>query len=270
MSDIRNAFTEKNSGELIYLTSETITAAHAFTTRFGGVSAGVLSSLNLGENRGDDPENVRENYRRLLSALSLDGLPIAFARQVHGAGVLTADKADAHELFAPIPYEADALVTGETGLALVVFIADCVPVLLHDPSAGVIAAVHCGWRGTVADILKNTVDAMMKLGSCPKSIRAAIGPSIGACCFEVGPEVTQAIEALLGPDAQDLYRPRENFEGKFLADLRGVCARRLETLGLRAGSIAVSSECTMCGSDKYWSHRAAKGARGSQAAIIAR
>ena len=261
-------FLENNCGDLVYMTSTAIPAKHAFTTRFGGVSEGIWTSLNLGENRGDDPEHVRENYRRLCAALDLPMDSLVFSRQVHGAEVRVVTAADRHTLFAAVPYEADALVTNQTGLTLTVFTADCVPVLLHDPVHGVIAAVHCGWRSSVADILGNTLREMNALGAQPENIRAAIGPAISACCFEVGPEVPEALRSWLGADAEAYIRPEEGVEGKFLVDLKGANRARLMQLGLKADSITVSDECTVCKSDKYWSHRATKGQRGSQASLI--
>ena len=144
--------------------------------------------------------------------------------------------------------------------------ADCLPALLHDPAAGVIGAVHCGWRGSVADILGAAVAQMCALGAHPADIRAAIGPGIGACCFEVGPEVVAAAEALLHEPLGALVCPRA--DGKALLDLKGVNARRLAQLGVPAGQIAVSDACTMCRPDVFWSHRATNGRRGVQAAVI--
>ena len=146
-------------------------------------------------------------------------------------------------------FTCDGFVTNEPGVALAVFMADCLPALLHDPAAGVIGAVHCGWRGSVADIL-----------------RAAIGPGIGACCFEVGPEVVAAAEALLGAPLGALVRPTVG--DRALLDLKRVNALRLTQLGIPAEQIAVSDACTMCRPDVFWSHRATDGRRGVQAAVI--
>ncbi|MFR6425135.1 MAG: peptidoglycan editing factor PgeF [Oscillospiraceae bacterium] len=163
-------------------------------------------------------------------------------------------------------FTCDGFVTNEPDVPLAVFMADCLPALLHDPVAGVIGAVHCGWRGSVADILGAAVAQMCALGAHPADIRAAIGPGIGACCFEVGPEVVAAAEALLHEPLGTLVRPRA--DGKALLDLKGVNARRLAQLGVPAGQIAVSDACTMCRPDVFWSHRATDGRRGVQAAVI--
>ncbi|MCL2343507.1 MAG: peptidoglycan editing factor PgeF, partial [Firmicutes bacterium] len=237
-----------------------------------GVSAGYLSALNLGEHRGDVPENVRENYRRLGAALDIDPAKLVFSHQVHGAEVRAVTAADAHTLFAPVPYEADGLVTNQMGLPLIIFIADCVPVLLCDPGHGVIAAVHCGWRSSVADILGAAVEKMRELGAETAEIRAAIGPAIGVCCFETGANVPETLCAWLGERAEAFIYPapkrKKKAEEKYFCDLKGANRYRLLTLGLRAENIDVAVACTMCERDKFWSHRATKGSRGSQAAVI--
>lgn len=262
-------FVEKTINAVTFMTSGAIGTAHAFTTRLGGVSTGSFSSLNLGAARGDDPECVRENYRRLGSALGLpsDGR-FVFSRQVHGNAVRTVTYGDALEPLGAVPYEADALVTNQRQLPLIIFTADCVPVLLHDPIHSVIGAVHCGWRSTVADILGATVESMKKLGASPEDIRAAIGPAICERCFETGPEVPEAVRALLGADAAEALISPRDVPGKFLVALKGVNRVRLVQLGLSPDNIGVSDECTMCNADRYWSHRVHGAARGSQASVI--
>lgn len=260
------AFHEQMSGGVVWMTSDLLPVKHAFTTRLGGVSTGALSSLNLGEHRGDDRENVMENYRRLGEALSIDPSSMVFTKQVHGTNVPIVTRADARGPFGPVRYEADGLVTGERSLPLTAFTADCIPVLLCDPDKGVAAAVHCGWRGSVADILGVAVARMRELGAQPRDIRAAIGPGIGFCCFETGAEVPEAMKRWLGGDAEGLYFQKDG--GKFMADLQWANHRRLLQLGLRTENIDVSDECTVCNCDKYWSHRASGGDRGAQAAII--
>lgn len=252
---------------VVTMTAPTIGARHAFTTRFGGVSAGHLASLNLGENRGDDPDAVRENYRRLGEAVGFDAGRMAFTKQVHGNTVRTVTEADARELFTPFRYEADGIVTDVPGLALICYTADCVPVLLCDGKNGVVGAVHCGWRSSVADILGVAVEKMRGLGAEAEHICAAIGPAIGYCCFEVGPEVVAAAEKYVG-DLDGLVRQSAEKAWKYYLDLRGANARRLAQLGLKEEHIAVSDECTVCLHDKYWSHRYTKGARGAQGAVI--
>lgn len=249
-----------------YLTAPTISARHAFTTRIGGVSEGYLAGLNLGSNRGDVPERVFENYRLLGEATGIDVRRMAFTKQVHGNTVRTVTEADVHVFGTAVPYAADGLVTNVPGLALICFTADCVPVLLCDGAAGVVAAVHCGWRSSVADIPGSAIAAMTALGAAPERICAAIGPAISRCCFEVGGEVIAAAERWLGADAAGLYTADPS--GKYHLDLKGANARRLLQLGLREENIAVSGACTMCAPETFWSHRYTKGQRGTQGALI--
>ena len=194
---------------------------------------------------------------------------MCFTHQVHGNTLRYVTEADRQmPPLDRLPPDCDGLVTDVPGLPIVVFTADCVPVLLCDEKVGVVAAVHCGWKGTVKDMPGATVEAMTKLGARAENIRVAIGPAISRCCFETGPEVPQAVYALLGRDAAGLCPPEEGVPGKYMVDLKEVNRRRFLQLGLRTEHIDVSAECTMCQSDKYWSHRATKGVRGTQASII--
>ena len=259
-------FIEKNQQDLIYMSSTVIGARHAFLTRFGGVSEGPFFSLNLGSNRGDDPAAVRENYRRAASLMGVGIDDCAVTRQVHGNVVRIVTKADRHPCMTPVPYEADGIVTAEKGLPIFCFTADCVPALLLDREAGVAGAIHCGWRSSAADILKNAVEQMESLGARRERICAAMGPAIGRCCFETDEDVPLALSAYLGGDTEGLWDRKEN--GKYLVDLRLANKRRLLQLGLGEENIDLSAECTVCCHEKYWSHRYTKGNRGSQAACI--
>ena len=259
-------FVQENENGLVYMRSSLIPARHAFTTRFGGVSEGIYASLNLGSNRGDDPATVRENYRRVAALLGAEIDGCCVTKQVHGVEVRTVTAADRHVCMSAVPYEADGLVTAERGLPIFCFTADCVPVLLCDAEHGVAAAVHCGWRSAAGDILGEALKKMRALGADPAHIAAAIGPSIGFCCFETHRDVPDAVERWLGGDTEGLIRGRGG--GKYLVDLRGANARRLRQLGVPAAQIDVSDECTFCSHEKYWSHRYTSGRRGSQAAGI--
>ena len=151
-------------------------------------------------------------------------------------------------------------------MALVIFSADCLPVLLYDPVRRVIAAVHAGWRGTAAGIVERAVEKMAFYGCRPADILAAIGPGISRCCFETHEDVPNAMTAALGVRATPFLSPIEN--GKFQVDLKGLNAMRLERCGLLSEHISVTADCTACLPEKYWSHRATGGVRGSQAAVI--
>lgn len=248
------------------MVSSVIQARHGFTTRYGGVSGGSFATLNLGSNRGDEPAAVRENYRRVCELFGADIDGCVVTNQVHGKHVQVVTEADRHACMSKVPFEADGLVTNVKGLPIMCFVADCVPILLCDEENSVAAAVHCGWKSSVADILKEAVEKMCALGAQREAIHAAIGPSIGSCCFETDDDVPNAVDAYLGGETGGLFVRRA--DGKTLVDLRGANARRLCQLGLRRENIDLSDECTICSHEKYWSHRYTKGDRGSQAAII--
>ena len=131
-------FTEKTMDSMVYLVSDRIGVKHGFTTRYGGVSTGIYSSLNVGENRGDDPACVRENYARVGKILGVGPDDFATTRQIHEATVRVADNGDRRKVFDPVPYDADGLVTNVPGLPMMIYIADCIPVLLCDDRHGVI------------------------------------------------------------------------------------------------------------------------------------
>ena len=261
------SFQEQNLNGVVYMTTSTIGAAHCFTTRWGGVSRGIYESLNLAENREDDEDAVRENYERICSAIHVDMHSLVFSNQVHGDTIRHVTGGDIHTLFTPVPYEADSLITDETDLPLIIFTADCVPILLWDGVRGAVAAVHAGWRGTALDIAGKTVLRMEdEFGCRPENLRAAIGPCISACCFETDEDVPEAMRKELGVVADRFIGHRPG--GKFTVDLKAVNAFLLRRAGLDGDRIDVSSECTACKCDKYWSHRKSNGLRGSQAAII--
>ena len=260
------SFVLKENCGVPFMTSDILKVPHAFTTRLGGVSGGIWESLNLGENRGDTRENVEENYRRISCAL---GVPdkMVFTRQVHGCRVEAVDESDLRSPFGPTPPERDGLITARPNVPLIIFTADCIPILFHDGRRGAIGACHAGWRGTVADIAGETVRQMASTFGCRLGdIRAAIGPGIGPCCFETGAEVPEAVMEVLGDIGEEFISPKEN--GKFMVDLKGVNRSLLIRAGLLEENIDVSEECTKCLHEKYWSHRYTQGARGSQASII--
>ena len=243
-------------------------AAHGFSTRLGGVSEGMWASLNLGVSRGDDPDHVRENYRRFFAAIGADGQKLAMTNQVHGGVVRTVTTADLHaDPYDKVGYEADGLMTDLPGVALVVYSADCIPILFYDPARRVVAAVHAGWRGTAAGIAAAAVDRMKNVYGCrPEDILAAIGPGIGPDCFETHEDVPNAMTSALSTAVLHHMKIKEN--GKFAVDLKAINAMRLEQAGLDRSHIAVSSLCTACNPDRFWSHRKQGTSRGSMAAAI--
>lgn len=243
-------------------------AAHGFSTRLGGVSEGMWESLNLGQSRGDDPDHVRENYRRFFAAVGVDGGKIAMTNQVHGGVVRCITTADVkNDPYDKPGYEADGLMTDLPGVALIVYSADCIPILFYDPVRRVIAAVHAGWRGTAAGIAAAAVERMRDVYSCrPADILAAIGPGIGPDCFETHEDVPNAMTAALSTAVLRHIKIKEN--GKFAVDLKNINVMRLEQAGLDPAHIAVSCVCTSCNPDKFWSHRKLGTNRGSMAGAI--
>ena len=263
---------EKTNGGVSYDSSTLLEEAggicHGFSTRLGGVSEGIWSSMNLGTTRGDEPEHVRENYRRFCAAIGADVKRIVMSNQVHSAQVRLVTTADVKkDLYDPERYETDGLITDIPGLALVVFAADCIPVLLYDPVRRVIGAAHAGWRGTAAGIAAKTVEKMsLTFGCRPEDMVAAIGPGIGRCCFETHEDVPNAMTEKLGAAALPFIQSLP--AGKFRVDLKGLNAAWLKKAGVPEGQIDCSEACTVCRSDRYWSHRATEGKRGSGASII--
>lgn len=265
-------FIQHDHSGLIYHTASVLehnSIVHGFSTRFGGVSQGHCASLNF---RGsgpdpDDPANVRENYRRFCAVLGADMEKLVLSKQVHEDTVRHVTAADAGKgLCIPADYTADALVTNEPGMSLMVFSADCIILLFHDPVTGCIGATHAGWRGTALDLPAKTVREMERLfGAKPENIRVAIGAGIGPCCFETHDDVPDALRAAFGGGVETFIAPREQ---KWTVDLKAVNAWRLQEAGVPAWQIDILSTCTACHTDVYWSHRVTGDKRGVQGALI--
>lgn len=254
----------KKNGQLEYLTAEGIPVPHGFTTRLGGVSTGTQASLNLAFGRGDTMGNVEENIRRLAAELDFDPRKLVLTRQTHSDIVRVVTDLDANGLCHKLYPESDALVTATPGVSLMVFTADCTPVLLHDPVTGAVGAAHAGWRGTVQQIAGKTLEAMVRAFGCrPEDIRAAIGPNIGQCHFETNADVPDALRAALGDEVEEFILQRN---GKYFPDLKAINGLILRRAGVR--HIEYSTACTYCEHHRFWSHRFTAGERGSQGAVI--
>jgi YfiH family protein len=236
----------------------------AFTGRAGGASAAPYASLNLGLRVGDDLRSALANRRRVATVLGLAGQPWAVTRQVHSALVLRVGRArlgqGPPEAKAPVG-EGDGLVTAEPGIVLAVLTADCAPVLLADPAAGVVAAVHAGWRGLAAGVVEAAVAAMAGLGADPGACVGLVGPAIGGCCYEVGPEVRAAVGDRY-PTALATTR-----SGRPALDPAAAAAEALTRAGV--GELRVARECTFDLEHRYFSHRRDRGHTGRQAGLIA-
>ena len=190
------------------------------TTRHGGVSTGDYATLNLSFSVGDQPQDVVENRRRAAAALGADLADFAFATQVHGAvaRIVTADdRGRGAAARGGTVGDADALVTSDPGTVLAVLVADCVPIVIYDPRAHVLACVHAGWRGTVARVTEATLATMAILGARPQDVIAGIGPAIGPDRYQVGAEVAQAARETFGDRASLVLRP--DGTGRWLFDL---------------------------------------------------
>lgn len=237
---------------------------HCFTTRLGGVSTGSMASLNLAMHRGDPAENVEENYRILGAALGFDPQNCVLTHQIHSDIVRTVHLSDCRGLDHRVYPECDGLITADPGVVLVVFAADCTPILFHDPVTGAVGACHAGWKGTAADIAGKTVRAMVTAFGCnPGDIHAAIGPNIGFCCFETDEDVPAAMLDTYGSAARTCIR---QVGEKYYVNLKGINALSLRREGVER--VEVSESCTMCDNTRFWSHRFTRGDRGSQGALI--
>jgi len=257
---------EKNG--LVWLTAPNLGGVpHGFSTRLGGVSPAPWDSLNLRPGMGDGREAMLGNYRRFCAVIGADMERTVLSKQVHETTVRACTAADAGKgLFHDRDYAADALVTDVPGLTLFVFSADCGTVLLHDPDAGAVGAVHAGWRGCAGGIVEKTVRELARLyGARPERLRAALGPCIGQCCFETDGDVPAAMREALG-EAAEPYLERRG--PKWHVDLEGLNRLWLLRAGLLPEHIEASSLCTACRPDLFWSHRKMGEARGVQCAAI--
>jgi YfiH family protein len=226
------------------------------TTRQGGVSAGDYATLNLSFGVGDRPEDVLENRRRAAAALDAGLGDLAFGTQVHGAVARVVTRADRGRGAAVADGgvgEADALVTSDPGTGLAALVADCVPIVLYDPAAHVLACVHAGWRGTVARVTDAALAAMAALGTRPGDVVAGIGPAIGPDRYQVGEDVAEAARECFGEHAPLVIRP--DGTGRWLFDLWSANRVLLREAGVADQNIHVAAVPT--GAD-FYSNRTAR------------
>ncbi len=254
-----NHFSFRKRAELQLLVCdpiESIGFKNAFSTRGGGVSPLPANSLSLGNFSRDERENVIENRRRLLDALDASRWHLVTAKQIHSADVRSVQNLeDARSE----PTACDALTTNIEQTLLAVQTADCMPILIADERTGALAAVHAGWRGALAGIVARTVERMqLRYDSRPEDLRAAFGPAIGACCFEVGPEVAAQFQEKYRYPEQLISSRQEN--GKAHLDLNRAHERQLIDCGLQSGKIYDCRLCTVCRNDLFFSYRHERGA----------
>lgn len=278
-----NVPVQRRQGEAEYLIfpmlEETGFVSHLITTRLGGVSEGYLASMNVSFTRGDKREAVEENYRRISKILKNSPENFVFTDQTHTSNIRTVNAEDAGKgLVRPKDYtDVDGLVTNVKGLVLSAFFADCVPLLFLDPVHQAIGLSHSGWRGTVAEIGRKTVEEMKRqYGSRPEDILAAIGPSICQDCYEVSQDVVDAVrecfsqehlKTVFGENTLSyLYEDKGN--DKYQLNLWKVNEAILLGAGILPEHISVTDICTCCNPDYLFSHRASHGKRGNIGAFI--
>ena len=269
MSFITHITPHCDSAIIWYTSSLFADVPHGFSTRLGGVSGAPWDTLNLGTGRGDVHAHVVENYRRFCSVIGANPERVVLAKQVHETTVRVVTAADAGKgLYVSRDYTADALITVESGLPLVVFSADCGILLLRDPVTGAVGAVHAGWRGCAAGIVAKAVVELCKLSGAEASrLYAAIGPCIGPRCFETDSDVPDAMRKALGRDAEHnfVYNYTRN---KWQVDLAGLNRQWLLRAGIPAAQIDTLRLCTSCHPELFWSHRKMGDERGAQVAMI--
>ncbi len=218
---------------------------HGFPERTGGVSQGLRRSLNMGVRWGDDRAAVETNRRLVAAHAGYDPAALVATRHVHGN--------DVYRVGEPLPEQAefDGLVSDRPGTVLGAFAADCIPLVFADPVARVCGAAHAGWRGTVSGVAANVVARMAEAGSRPANVRVALGPSIGPCCFEVGPEVVDIFREAFGDLPGMVVRgPRRDH-----IDLRVVSRAVLARAGVEPAHIDAAAPCTMCNPERFFSYR---------------
>lgn len=243
---------------------------HGFSTRKGGVSTGIFSSMNLNFKRGDNPDAVLENYRRMAAALNMRVEDMVLSDQTHTTNVRVITEEDRGKgILKPQDYsDVDGMITNVPGIVLVTSYADCVPLYFVDPVRKAIGLSHSGWKGTVGHIGQKTVWKMHEVyGSEPKDIVAAIGPSICQSCYEVSDDVAEAFRANFTADeAADILLDKGN--GKYQLDLWKANWYVLTDAGILPEHLSVTDLCTACHSDLLWSHRKTNGQRGGLSAFL--
>ncbi|HHV13858.1 MAG TPA: peptidoglycan editing factor PgeF [Clostridiales bacterium] len=246
---------------------------HGFSTRLGGVSEGMFSTMNFGSETSpylDDPANIEENYRRMADSIGFDVNKVVISLQVHKTNIRLVEERDYGKgLFVPRDYdEIDGLVTNRPGITLVTKYADCVPLYLVDPVKKAIGLSHSGWRGTVLKIGKVTVEELQKnFGSHPSDLIAVIGPSICRKCYEISEEVAEEFKkAFPGHEKSGILTHKG--DGKYLCDLWSANREVFLEAGLSPDHIHISGVCTACNSELLFSHRKTQGKRGNLGAFL--
>lgn len=260
----------------MFIKSKIIRSPHAFATRRGGVSeCEYTKSLNLAFGRGDDDETVLKNLQIFSDAVGFDPKSVVSLPQIHSDNVFKVGKDDCGKgYFVRDGIEGgDGYITGERGVVLGVKTADCVPIIFEAEKDGrivAVGAVHAGWRGTVSGIAPKCISMLCESFSVElRQIRAAIGPCIHSCCYEVGEELLSAVADAIGEElAAKFVTKREGTENKYSCDLVGINRHLLTAAGVLPVNIDVIDKCTCCENELFFSHRYSKGMRGTMLNVI--
>lgn len=251
------------------LLEQTGIVRHGFSTRLGGVSRGHCASMNISTTRGDDPEDVRENIRRIAAAIGVSPEGMTYTHQVHTTNVAVVREEDRGRRFE----ETDGMVTNIPGICLVTFYADCVPLYFVDPVKKAIGLSHSGWRGTVGKMANVTVKKMQDVfGSEPKDILAAVGPSICRDCYEVSEDVIEQFRKHYDKKIwSEIFYQKESQKGtdKYQLDLWKANEQNLLEAGILPQHMAVTNLCTCCNPEILFSHRVLGWERGNLSAFLA-
>lgn len=251
------------------LLEETGLVRHLFSTRLGGVSTGIFSSMNLSFTRGDKKAAVDENYRRIAGMLGCEPVDIVCSDQTHTTNIRAVEEKDRGKgILYPRDYtDIDGLITNVPGIVLATFYADCVPLFFIDTVKKVVGLSHSGWRGTVGRMGQRTVEAMEKVyGTKPEDVVAAIGPSICQDCYEVSEDVAEAFYREFHGQGEEILFSKGN--GKYQLNLWRANQIVLEEAGIRSEKIQTTDICTCCNPDYLFSHRASHGKRGNLGAFL--
>ena len=243
---------------------------HGFSTRMGGVSEGPYATMNFSFTRGDDPEAVRENYRRMAEALRVDMEKMVLTWQTHTTNVRVVSEEDLGKgIIKERDYrDVDGLVTDMPDVTLVTFFADCVPLYFLDKKNRAIGLSPSGWRGTVKRMGQKTLETMAEaFGTRPEDVTACIGPSICMDCYEVGGEVIEEFAAEFPEAVHDrLFYKKEN--GKYMLNLWEANRIVLTDAGIREENLSVTDICTHCNPELLFSHRRSPERRGNLCAFL--
>ena len=262
-----------SSNGVVYYRSDIIPYIHGFSTRIGGISTEPhTKGLNLGLDRGDGRETVLENLKLFADALGFDAESIISVSQIHSDNIRHVGEKNRGEGFFKAETEpCDGYITDSENITLGVRSADCVPILLYAPETegfgGAVAAIHAGWRGTAKGIARRVVEKLSYMGADVTSIKAAIGPSIGSCCYFVKEDFYRSFHEAAGDALTDRF-VRSVGENVWVADLKGANREILHNSGLLFENIDLCDACTCCDPYEFYSHRYSKGKRGTMLSVI--